>query len=340
MGSMNRAARPSPRSPTSSTVSVSSAAVSYRDVDIPKDAAFLTELMNERIRNSPFYGFFEENTVEERTAWLQVLVENRYPVIIAEIAGEQVGFMCARPFSIKSGYAFTAEISVYLVARARRRKIGKNLWQRLLDHPLTKQRRLFNFIANSACGNVGITALLTKVLCVLSRLDVGSDRIVQVGFTLVGRTEEIGFKFGRWVIDDYWRTYSAYLSARVRLNKCRAEYHCPDLKPDITGLSVMPSQHPKHVRRSSDLRPITSPSIALRPLPSVPRSKMASLAFRDLTVDDAPYCQSHVHLSVLYVLIVNQCMMFSSSEREGMFPPHSYRTQAYQAAQLSVRARI
>ena len=78
------------------------------------DAALVNETYGYYIEHS-LANFGEQNkTVEERAQEIQELLK-MYPFFIAEDEkGTFLGFACAEPYRPKSGYRYTAELTIYL----------------------------------------------------------------------------------------------------------------------------------------------------------------------------------------------------------------------------------
>ena len=115
----------------------------------------------------------------ERRAWWQARVTQGYPVLVAESAGEVVGYASFGNFRPFEGYRFTVEHSVYIAGEARRRGIATLLLTRLIE-----EARLLR--KHAMVGGIG--ADNTASLALHARL----------GFTETARMPELGFKFSRW----------------------------------------------------------------------------------------------------------------------------------------------
>lgn len=97
------------------------------------DAAAVNEIYGYYIAHS-LANFGEQNkTVEERAQEIAELLQ-MYPFFIAEDEfGRVLGFACAEPYRPKSGYRYTAELTIYLHPDALKgRGIGTALYEKLL----------------------------------------------------------------------------------------------------------------------------------------------------------------------------------------------------------------
>jgi phosphinothricin acetyltransferase len=105
------------------------------------------------------------------------IVSRNYPYLVAECAGEVVGYAYASPYRPRPAYRHTAENSVYLHPAWAGRGIGRQLmWALLAECEARGLRQIVAIIGDSAnCASIGLHRSL--------------------GFREVGG---VGFKFGRW----------------------------------------------------------------------------------------------------------------------------------------------
>lgn len=129
-------------------------------------------------------------TVADRLAWFEGKQRRQFPVMVAEVSPDDgqdanatpviVGFAAYGSFRDKAGYDFTVEHSVYVVPDRRAGGVGRMLMSALIDH---------------ARGR-GIHVMVGVV-------DANNSASIQfheqLGFTVAGRLEEVGRKFGRWL---------------------------------------------------------------------------------------------------------------------------------------------
>jgi phosphinothricin acetyltransferase len=107
------------------------------------------------------------------------LVKLGHPLIVAESAGEAVGYAYASFYRPRAAYRFTCEDSIYLHPDAKGRGIGKALLTELLV-----QSRAFGF---------------KQMIAVITAETANSVAIHEkFGFRHVGRYEAVGYKFDRW----------------------------------------------------------------------------------------------------------------------------------------------
>jgi phosphinothricin acetyltransferase len=118
--------------------------------------------------------------IEMRRRRLDV-VSRGLPYLIAESAGEVVGYAYASPYRLRPAYRHTAENSVYLHPAWAGRGIGRQLMLALLAECEARGlRQIVAVIGDSAnCASIGLHKSL--------------------GFRKVGVLRSVGFKIGRWV---------------------------------------------------------------------------------------------------------------------------------------------
>jgi phosphinothricin acetyltransferase len=86
----------------------------------------------------------EPTTVEARLPWFHEHSPGQYPFWVAELEGRVIGWLDFKKFLPRCAYRGTAEISVYVDGKFRRRAVG----QRLLEHAIAR------------APSLGITALV------------------------------------------------------------------------------------------------------------------------------------------------------------------------------------
>jgi L-amino acid N-acyltransferase YncA len=103
----------------------------------------------------------------------------RLPWLVAESAGEVVGYAYAGPHRSRPGYRWSVEISVYVAPERQSEGIGRTLYDRLLEI-LRRQ------------GYVNVYAGLTLP-------NPASERLHEaIGMRRIGVYERIGYKFDAW----------------------------------------------------------------------------------------------------------------------------------------------
>jgi L-amino acid N-acyltransferase YncA len=109
------------------------------------------------------------------------IVSRNYPYLVAECAGEVIGYAYASPYRLRPAYRHTAESSVYLHPACSGRGIVRRLMSALLAKCEARGlRQIVAVIGDSAnCASIALHK--------------------SVGFREVGVLHSVGFKFDRWV---------------------------------------------------------------------------------------------------------------------------------------------
>lgn len=145
-----------------------------------EDAAILVDIINYNILNSTSLYDYHPRTLENQIAIFEDKLNKRFPIIVAVVENQVVGFGYYSEFRFREAYRFTVEHSVYVSNNFHCKGIGKLLMQRLID--LAKQQKLHTMIA------------------VIDSENQNSINFhEQFGFKTVAVLRETGFKFNRWL---------------------------------------------------------------------------------------------------------------------------------------------
>jgi L-amino acid N-acyltransferase YncA len=118
--------------------------------------------------------------------WLAAKEAASLPVLGIEAEGCLAGFATWGPFRNYPAYKYSAEHSVYVDARFRRRGIGRRLMEAVVAE--AGHRGLHMLVGGIDATNFASIALHQ-----------------QLGFTHCGTVREAGFKFGRWLDLEFWQ---------------------------------------------------------------------------------------------------------------------------------------
>jgi len=111
----------------------------------------------------------------------RALVERGYPYLVAQSAGEILGYAYAGAYRLRPAYRWTIEDSVYVAPHAYRCGVGSALLRRLIEMSAAQGfRQMIAVIGDSANAS-----------------SIELHRAV--GFHMVGTLAHTGFKFGRWL---------------------------------------------------------------------------------------------------------------------------------------------
>jgi phosphinothricin acetyltransferase len=141
-----------------------------------RDLPALRDIYNEAVLKTTATFDTETKTLAERRKWLAA--HRGYPVLVAEIDGEVLGWGCLTKWSDRCAYSGTAENSIYVFERARGRGLGTALLKALLAE--ARKMRLHTIVARITEGNAASVKLHKKF-----------------GFVKTGVMREVGVKFGR-----------------------------------------------------------------------------------------------------------------------------------------------
>jgi phosphinothricin acetyltransferase len=109
------------------------------------------------------------------------IVSRGFPYLVAECAGEVVGYAYASPYRLRPAYRHTAENSVYLHPAWAGQGIGRQLMAALL----------------AECEARGLRQIVAVIGDSANQASIGLHK--SLGFREVGVLRSVGFKFGRWV---------------------------------------------------------------------------------------------------------------------------------------------
>jgi phosphinothricin acetyltransferase len=145
-----------------------------------EDTQAILDIINYNILNSTALYDYKIRSFEQQQNILEEKIHKNFPVIIAELDGQVVGFGMYSEFRFREAYKFTVEHSVYVNAAFHGKGIGKLLLQELIL--LAKKQKLHTMIAVIDAENQGSVEFHEKF-----------------GFKTVGIIKESGYKFDRWL---------------------------------------------------------------------------------------------------------------------------------------------
>ena len=141
------------------------------------DLDAITAIYNDAIATTTATFDTEPKSAAEQLRWFEEHGE-RYPVVVAVLDGNIVGWASLSRWSDRCAYADTAETTFYVAAGYRGRGIGRQLKQAIIEEA---QRLRFHTL--------------------IARVAEGSDASLHLnesfGFVHIGTMREVGRKFGR-----------------------------------------------------------------------------------------------------------------------------------------------
>ena len=126
---------------------------------------------------------YEAPTVEEFARRI-ASISARYPYLVCQLAGEPVGYAYAHPYIERAAYQWGAEVTIYLAPAAQGKGVGRRLYG-----ALEAILRLQN--------------VLTCYSCVTASNSHSVGMHEALGYRIVGRFANAGFKHGHW-LDMVW----------------------------------------------------------------------------------------------------------------------------------------
>ena len=144
------------------------------------DTQAILDIINYNIINSTALYDYNIRTFEQQKSILDDKLSKGFPVIIAEIDEEVIGFGMYSEFRFREAYKFTVEHSVYVNQHFHGKGIGKILLQELV-----------------------LSAREQKVHTRVAVIDEENQSSIEFhekfGFKVVGVIKESGYKFDRWL---------------------------------------------------------------------------------------------------------------------------------------------
>ena len=145
-----------------------------------EDCPAILEIINDQILTGTALYDYQPRTLAQQLAIFDDKIQKGFPIIVAKVADEIVGFGYFSEFRFREAYKFTVEHSVY----AKKNYIGKGIGHLLLTEliELAKKQNLHTMIGVIDSENESSIAFHEKF-----------------GFEKAGFIKESGFKFDRWL---------------------------------------------------------------------------------------------------------------------------------------------
>lgn len=146
-----------------------------------KDLEGIRSIINEEIAHSFSIYTDELHTPQYMEEWFDGRSRSNFPVFgLFDADGTLGGFASYGPFRNGSGYAATAEHSIYVRPDFRGKGLGALLLRTVMEH--AREKGIHVLVAGIDSKNVKSIALHRKM-----------------GFSYCGTIREVGYKFGTWL---------------------------------------------------------------------------------------------------------------------------------------------
>ncbi len=145
-----------------------------------EDCSAILEIINEQILTGTALYDYQPRTLAQQLAIFDDKLQKGFPILVAKINTEIVGFGYYSEFRFREAYKFTVEHSVY----AKKNYLGKGIGHLLLSEliELAKKQNLHTMIGVIDSENESSIAFHEKF-----------------GFEKAGFIKESGYKFDRWL---------------------------------------------------------------------------------------------------------------------------------------------
>jgi phosphinothricin acetyltransferase len=145
-----------------------------RAADLPA----ISEIYNYYVLHSTCTYQLEPETLADRQAWFDLHSPDKYPVVVAQLDGQVVGWGSLSKFHTRAGYDPTVEASVYIAHGFHRRGLGRTILEHLIERARIAK---FHTLIGGASADQSASIALQENL----------------GFTRVAHLKEVGQKFGQ-----------------------------------------------------------------------------------------------------------------------------------------------
>jgi phosphinothricin acetyltransferase len=153
--------------------------IKIRDYQTP-DCTAILDIINDAILHSTALYDYNVRTLATQEAIFEEKLQKGFPVIVAEINNEVIGFGYYSEFRFREAYKFTVEHSVY----ANKNSIGKGIGKLLLTELIERAKK---------------QNIHTMIGVIDSENSNSIDFHKKFGFEEVGVIKESGYKFDRWL---------------------------------------------------------------------------------------------------------------------------------------------
>jgi len=144
------------------------------------DLEAIRAIYNQAVLETTSTWDHQTRSVADQEAWYAVKAAAGFPLLVAEDAGQVVGYASYGLFRSHAGYAHTMEHSVYVHPDHHRKGLGRALLSALVDQ--ARAHDVHALVGGLSADNAPSLALHAAL-----------------GFREVARLPEVGRKFDRWL---------------------------------------------------------------------------------------------------------------------------------------------
>ncbi len=147
----------------------------------PLDAGAITAIYAPAVLHGTATFELDPPGTDEMLQRIQAITAAGFPYLVAERAGEVIGYAYANVYRSRPAYRFTVEDSVYVADHAQGQGVGRALLGALVDETAARgYRQMIAVIGDSRQWN----SIALHRAC---------------GFTFAGTLHAVGYKFDRWI---------------------------------------------------------------------------------------------------------------------------------------------
>ena len=151
------------------------------------DLPALLTIYNDEVVNGLSNLDIHPRSMEEAEEWFSRLNRDNHPLLTAQMEdGTIVGYASLSKYREKEAYTTTVELSVYVERGHRQHGVGAALLAEILEEARRDSR----------------THLVISIITSVNRASVELHK--KFGFVYVGRSHEVGMKFGHYLDIDYY----------------------------------------------------------------------------------------------------------------------------------------
>lgn len=153
---------------------------------VPGDAVHVADIYNVYVADTCITFETEPVTATEMAARIRETADAGLPWLVAIDQDSLVGYAYASKWKGRCAYRYSVESTVYLSPSSMGQRIGRSLYQALLDQ--LRSQGIHTVIGGIALPNERSIALHERL-----------------GFRQVARFGQVGFKQDRWIDVGYWQ---------------------------------------------------------------------------------------------------------------------------------------